>query len=89
MLYYHRISLFISFSSHLTHPYGTTQNEGPQKVWVEVQRAQSAKPCNSFELCLHRAVHVCFHALSHRSNQTAFRHILLSLIISRLADTIA
>lgn len=73
MLYYHHPPLFHFFQLLSYTPLCPTQSEGPQEVWVKVHRAKSAKSCNSFVLCLHRAVHVCFHGLSRRTNQTVFR----------------
>lgn len=82
MPYYHCLPLFISSSPCHIHPYNPTQSEDPQEVWVEVHRVKSAKTCSAFVLCLQSAVHVCLHGLSHRTNQTVFRSILFSSIIS-------
>lgn len=68
MPYYLHLLFRFSDLCHI-HPIDPTQSEVPQEGWVEVHRAKS----NSFVLCLHRAAHVCFHRLSHRTNQTAFR----------------
>lgn len=76
MLYYHHSPLFISSSHCHMHPCMQLKVSGPQEVLVKLHRAKCAKSCNSFVLCLYRAVHVCFHGLSHRTNQIAFRAFL-------------